>query len=246
MRLNKQTDMAASMPSHPQPLSSYSQFDDDAVIGVVGLPLLPRRFTAAGKRRLFTLPRARTALITHLPAAREEAMEQLQALIAHSASARQIDDARQEVTFLRHARGPKFQLAVLMDIGYGKIEPVIVPNQTSLERVREISAAIAVAINQQPRMAILRAIRKIHKPLFPDDVMAGHHRLATEFLANTAEANLADDRFAHLQRLIDQRAEDVALASGSSTAAISDAIAKATADIAERIRDGELESIDEL
>ena len=212
----------------------------------VGLPVLPNRFAPLGKRRLFSLAMARRELASHLPGALMQAVDRIKALIAEAAPQNYIDDARQELAFLRHSRGPLFQLGILTQTGAGKLQPLIMPNQTSLERVREIGAAIAIAVNQIPLRDIQRAIRSLHRPWFPDSVATTHRALADAFMAGSAADNIADPRFARLQRLVDEAGQAARATTGGNPKRIAAAITSARDAIAARIRDGEIDTITEL
>ncbi len=211
-----------------------------------GLPVLPARFPPLGKRRLFSLAMARRELAQHVPAAREEAVARIKGLIANGATQHEIDDARQLLSFLRHSRGPMFQLRILEETGAGKLQPLIRPDQSSLERVREIAAAIATAINQIPLREIERAIASLHRPWLPGDAADEHRALAERFMAGTAAENIANPRFAPLQRLVEEAGQAARITSGASPKRIAAAIAKAREQIAARICNGEIDSITEI
>lgn len=216
---------------------------DREILNSAGLPVLPARFAPLGKRRLFSLAMTRRELAQHLPAAREEAVAGIKALIANGGPQHEIDDARQLLAFLRHSRGPMFQLRILQETGAGKLQPLITPDQSSLERVREISAAIATAINQMPLRDIERAIASLHRPWLPDDATDEHRALAERFMAGTAAENIASPRLAPLQRLVEEAGQAARIASGASPKRIAAAIAKAREHIAARICNGEIDTI---
>ena len=209
----------------------------------IGLPQLPPRSTRDGKRRLMTPAIARRELDAHLAEARREALERLQSLDAQSDH---LADARQELAYLRHGRGPKFQLSVLVELDCGKIDPVINPAQSSLERVLEIGAAIGVAIRQYQAEAVEAAMRRLHIPVLPDDVAAEYHALAELFLSNSARENFEDQRFAKAQRLVDQANERAATVVGVTPKRLAQATEATRAIIADLIRRGELELISQI
>ena len=77
------------------------------------------------------------------------------------------------------------------------------PQQTPLERVREIGAALGVQINNQQPTQLQRAVRSLERPILPPGHSPGQERLAELFLKNTAEKNQADPRLAPAQAIVD-------------------------------------------
>jgi hypothetical protein len=211
-----------------------------AATGVSGIPLFPPRDAPAARRYLMSLAKARRELQHHLPDAREEALERLASLIGESAASSQIEAAQQELSLLRHAKGPMFQLAVLAETGFDPIEPCVKPGQSALERVREIAAAISIGINQQPRGIIEHAARAPHRPLYVPGASPYQDRLAAEFLANTAATNRADPRFAKAQAMVDDAATAAAADATRNPQAILAAANAARVEVARKIRLGEL------
>ena len=219
---------------------------DRETLNSAGLPMLPARFAPSGRRRLFSFAMARRELAQHLPPAREEAVARIKALMANGAREQEIDDARQILAFLRHSRGPMFQLAILQETSTGKLQPLITPDQSSLERVREISAAIATAINQIPLRTIKRTINMLHRPWLPENAAHQNRALAERFLANTPAENMADPCFAPLQRLVDEAAQAGHITSGGKAKHIDAATTKAREAVARRICNGEIGKITEI
>jgi hypothetical protein len=78
--------------------------------------------------------------------------------------------------------------------GVRQVDAVITPEQTSLERVREIGAALSVQINAQQQAHLQRAVRLLEKPIFPPGHAHGQEQLATQFLQNSAGKNHTDPR----------------------------------------------------
>lgn len=136
-------------------------------IGIAGLPSLPWRDPLVGRRFIMTIAKVRRELGQYLPDARDQAAEELQALISENAPAAQIDDARQLLNVMRHAKGPMFQALLLAQLGVRKIEVVIKTDQSALERALEIASGLAIAIQRQPRCVVEQAILALHKPLDP-------------------------------------------------------------------------------
>ena len=211
-----------------------------AATGVSGIPLFPTRDAPAARRYLMSLAKARRELQQHLPDARDEALERLASLIADSAATAQINTAQQELSLLRHAKGPMFQIAVLAQTGFDPIEPCVSPKQSALERVREIAAAISIGINQQPRGIVERADRAIHRPLYVPGASPHQDRLAAEFLRNTATTNRADPRFAAAQAMVDEAATTAAFDATRNPQVLLAAANAARIDVARKIRLGEL------
>jgi cell filamentation protein len=176
-----------------------------------GLPLLPSRDATIHRRYSITLSKAGSLLRTHLAAATAEA-----ATHAVSAAPNDIKAARQELGFLRNPKGPLFQLGVLQALGASKILAVIHDSQSPLETVREIATAVLIELNEYPQAAIAQASLTIGRPAYPLGGSPHQDRLAAEFLANSAQANLADPRFATAQRLVDKAVSAVSRSSGGN------------------------------
>ena len=148
----------------------------EIIIGGAGLPILPDRDAPAGQRYMMPLAKAREALIEHLDAARTEAIARVTALSEQGAPPREIDRAYHEMTFLRHARGPMFQAMLLSALNHGKIEVVLDPEQTALERVRQIATGLIIGINRYARSDIERASLTLQAPRPPERKLVPEER----------------------------------------------------------------------
>jgi cell filamentation protein len=205
-----------------------------------GLPLLPPRDATVHRRYVISSAKAGRLLREHIAAATTQAA----AAFAHLAKAKAPSDvisvARQELVFLRHPKGPLFQLAMLSDLGIGKILAVIHDAQSPLETVREIAAAVLIALSEHSPSAIAQAGIAAGRPAYPIGGSPHQGRMAEEFLANSHQDNLADPRFVTAQRLVDRAAADASRLSGGNINYINAATAKARANIAALIRDGDM------
>ena len=114
-----------------------------------------------------------------------------------------IANARTELAYVRHAKGPIYQSHLLTYLGVRQVDAVVTPQQTPLERVREIGAALGVQINNQQPAQIQRAVRSLERPILPPGHSPGQERLAELFLKNTPEKNQADPRLAPAQAIVD-------------------------------------------
>lgn len=175
----------------------------EARMGPVGIALLPKRAPPEGQRYRVTLAKVREELERYLPAARLQAADRLQNLVRDGASSEAIAHARTELAYIRHEKGPVYQSHLLTYLGVRQVDAVVTPQQTPLERVREIGAAIGIQINAQPPGQLNRAVRSLERPALPPGHSPGQERLAASFLKNTAEQNLADPRLAPAQSIVD-------------------------------------------
>lgn len=175
----------------------------EARIGPTGIAMLPNRAPPEGQRYRVTLAKAREELDRYLPAARQQAADRLRGLIREGASSAAIANARTELAYVRHAKGPVYQSHLLTYLGIRQVDAVISAKQTPLERVREIGAAFGVQINAQQQAQLQRAVRALEKPVLPPGHSPGQDRLAAQFLTNTAEMNHADPRLAPAQSIVD-------------------------------------------
>ena len=114
-----------------------------------------------------------------------------------------IANARTELAYVRHAQGPVYQSHLLTYLGVRQVDAVVTPQQTPLERVREIGAALGVQINNQQPAQLQRAVRSLERPILPPGASPGQERLAEQFLKNNAEKNHADPRLAPAQAIVD-------------------------------------------
>ena len=212
--------------------SAQPQID---VSSPMGFPILPLRDATIHRRYITTLSKADDLLREHIAAATTKASTH-----AVSAAPDAISAARQELDFLRHPKGPLFQLGVLQALGASKILAVIHDSQSPLEMVREIATAVLIELNEYPQTAIVQASLTHNRPAYPIGGSPHQDRLAAEFLANTPQDNLADLRFATAQRLVERAVAAASRANGGNAKQINAAIQKARTDVAARIRRGDV------
>src|SRR3546814_11856173 len=67
----------------------------------------------------------------------QQAAERLRELIGESAPSTAIANARTELAYVRHAKGPIYQSHLLTYLGVRQVDAVVTAQQTPLERVRE-------------------------------------------------------------------------------------------------------------
>jgi cell filamentation protein len=150
-----------------------------------------------------TLAKVREELERYLPAARQQAADRLRGLIKDGAPTATIANARTELAYVRHAKGPVYQSHLLTYFGVRQVDAVITKEQSPLERVREIGAALGVQINSQQPAQLQKAVRSLERPALPPGHSPGQERLAELFLKNTPEKNNADPRLAPAQAIVD-------------------------------------------
>ncbi|WP_010337668.1 Fic/DOC family protein [Sphingobium yanoikuyae] len=210
----------------------------EARIGAHGIALLPQRAPPTGQRYRVTLNKVRDELERYLPSARQQAGERLRALVADDAPSAQIANARTELAYVRHAKGPVYQSHLLTYLGVRQVDAVITAEQTPLERVREIGAALGVQINTQQSVQLQKAVRALERPILPPGYAPGQERLAAQFLKNSSESNLADTRLVAAQGIVDA-AMQTARERGESARMVT-SIGESTRQlVAERIRSGD-------
>ena len=175
----------------------------EARIGPAGIAMLPQRAPPEGQRYRITLGKVREELERYLPAARQQAADRLRGLIKDGAASASVANARTELAYLRHAKGPVYQSHLLTYLGVRQVDAVITKEQSPLERVREIGAALGVQINSQQSAQLQRAVRSLERPALPPGHSPGQERLAELFLKNTPEKNNADPRLAPAQAIVD-------------------------------------------
>lgn len=205
--------------------------------GPGGMAFLPPRDPPTGQRYRLSLGKVRGELDRYLPDARAEAVDRLKTLLANNAPAQRIDAARIELAYVRHAKGPVYQSHLLAHLGQREVDAVITAQQTPLERVREIGAALAVRISSQPPTQVQRAARALERPLLPAGQSPVHNRLSDTFLRNTLDQNRADPRFTGAQAIVDQ-AEAASRTRGDGQRRIEAATDKARTAVAANIRAG--------
>ena len=184
-----------------------------------------------------TLTKARDELERYLPAARQQAADRLRGLIKDGAPTATIANARTELAYVRHAKGPVYQSHLLTYLGIRQVDAVITQQQTPLERVREIGAALGVQINAQQPTQLQRAVRALERPVLPPGHAPGQQRLAELFLKNTPEKNNADPRLAPAQAIVDA-AMKAAHDRGDNARMVSTLGQSTRQLVAERIRSG--------
>jgi cell filamentation protein len=210
---------------------------DQPRTGPGGMAFLPPRDPPTGQRYRLSLTKVRDELDRNLPAARTEAAERLKTLVADNAPPNRIDAARIELAYVRHAKGPVYQSHLLTHLGLREVDAVITAQQTPLERVREIGAALAARINSQQLAQVQRAVRSLERPVLPPGQSPAHDRLAEAFLKNMPDQNRADPRFAGAQAIVD-KAHAASQARGDGVRMIEAATDMARTAVAANIRAG--------
>nr|WP_254108258.1 MULTISPECIES: Fic family protein [unclassified Sphingomonas]AJW29474.1 Cell filamentation protein Fic [Sphingomonas sp. JE1] len=205
--------------------------------GPGGIAFLPPRDPPTGQRYRLPLAKVRDELDRYLPAARGEAADRLQKLVQGGAPDGRIAAARTELAYVRHAKGPAYQTRLLAHLGQKEVDAVITAQQTPLERVREIGAALATRIHTQPPAQVLRAVRSLERPMLPPGQSPPQERLAEQFLRNTPEQNKADPRFLGAEALLD-RVHKASLAKGDAPRLVDGAVDAARTRIADNMRAG--------
>lgn len=209
----------------------------EARLGTAGIAMLPDRNPPEGQRYRVPLAKAREDLERYLPVARQQAADRLRTLVKDGAPSTAIANARTELAYVRHTKGPIYQSHLLNNLGIRQVDAVITKEQTPLERVREIGAALGVQIRQQQPTQLQRAVRALERPVLPPGHSPHQERLAALFLKNTPEKNHADPRLAPAQALVDA-AIATSRERGDSTRAIG-AMGESTRQrVAEQIKTG--------
>lgn len=209
----------------------------EARLGPAGIAMLPDRNPPEGQRYRVPLAKAREDLERYLPAARQQAADRLRTLVKDGASSTAIANARTELAYVRHTKGPIYQSHLLNNLGIRQVDAVITKEQTPLERVREIGAALGVQIRQQQPTQLQRAVRALERPVLPPGYSPHQERLAALFLKNSPEKNHADPRLAPAQALVDA-AIATSRERGDSTRAIGAAGESTRQRVAEQIKTG--------
>ena len=128
-----------------------------------GLAFLPSRDPPIGQRYRLSLNKVEQELERYLPSARVEAAGRIDKFVKDGAPESQITHARAELTYLDHSRGPAYQAQVLKQLGQRDVDAVITAQQTPLERVREIGAALGTRLKSQQPALVQRAIRALEQ-----------------------------------------------------------------------------------
>lgn len=208
-----------------------------------GIAAFPEREAPLGRRYLKNLAAAKRELGDIIDQARDEASARLTAMIAHAAPTADIDWATRELAFLEHQHGPLFQANLASIAGTEAIEAVFSKTQTPLERVREISAGLVIAINRMPRTLVEQASRNLRKPVYPPGGSPHQDRLAAKFLTNSARLNLADPRFAVAQRRVETLSAATVGLHGFDRVRTEQLMKAAQLAVAERIRCGDMAGV---
>jgi cell filamentation protein len=209
-------------------------------LGTGGMPLPPLRDPPIGKHYVTSLHKVRTLLSQHLQTAKSLAAARLNDLLQSAVPETERDFARQEQGFLHHPKGPLFQLDILEAIGVQKVRALLHPEQSPLEIVRELSAAIAVTFHDYPASQIAQLVRACDAPPYPAGVSPHNERLARRFLSNSASANRFDPRFAAFQRGLDEISLGESVAGGVNAKPLADRLTQARMIAAAQIRGGEI------
>lgn len=85
----------------------------EARIGPAGIAMLPVRAPPESQRYRVTLGKVREELDRYLPAARQQAADRLRGLLKDEAAPGAIANARTELAYVRHAKGPVYQSHLL-------------------------------------------------------------------------------------------------------------------------------------
>ena len=131
--------------------------------GPEGLAFLPPRDPPTGQRYRLSLNKVGQELARYLPSARAEAAGRIDKFAKEGAPESQITHARAELTYLEHKRGPAYQAQLLKQLGQREVDAVITAQQTPLERVREIGAALGTRLKSQQPALVQRAIRTLEQ-----------------------------------------------------------------------------------
>ena len=209
-------------------------------LGTGGMPLPPLRDPPIGKHYVTPLHKVRTLLSQQLQTAKSMATARLNDLLQSDAPQTELHYARQEQGFLRHPKGPLFQLDILEAIGVQKVRALLHPEQSPLEIVRELSSAIAVSFHGYATSQIAQLVRACDTPTYPAGVSPHNERLARRFLSNSASANRFDPRFAAFQRSLDEIGLGESVAGGVNAKSLADRVSQARLIAAAQIRNGEI------
>lgn len=115
----------------------------------------------AGPRSVLSPAKVQEELDKYLPTARLEAVAVLRSAAKAGAPASEIEAARSDLNYLNHAKGPAYQARLVEQLGSRDVQAVITRNQTPLERVRELGAAIGAEIKQRDPAQAAKAMAAI-------------------------------------------------------------------------------------
>jgi fido (protein-threonine AMPylation protein) len=215
--------------------------NDNNSVGICGTARLADRFLPRGRRQFMYLASAQEVLHTYLQQARAQAEQRVSDLSGNGAPLADVEAAGRECDYLNHSKGAEFQVKLLAEIGVRRIEVINRPDQSALERIREIAYGMMIAIDSQPSEIVEAAYRRLLQPRYLGNGSPHQARMADQFLKNSAVINRSDLRFATAQRLVDKASDAVAQMKGRDTAAMHEATKQMRLDIANRIRTGEME-----
>lgn len=208
--------------------------------GIAGLALPPLRDPPTGKHYLTAISKLNALLSENFGLAKREAHDHIARLEREADNEATLSFARHELGFMTHAKGPLFQLEILRKIGIPKIRALINPAHSALETVRELSAAIVIALHSQPQPLIEQLVLSHSAPPCPAGVSPHNERMARTFLYNSASANRADQRFAGLQHELDNLGLSESVVGGFNAKQLAERTSQARLDAASRIRAGEI------
>ena len=223
-----------------QGLLSSSIGPEFARTGIAGLAIPPMRDPPTGKHYLTVISKIGALLDENFGLAKREAFDHIARLERETDNEAALSFARHELGFMNHAKGPLFQLEILCKIGIPKIRVLINPAHSALETVRELSAAIVIALHSQPQPLIEQLVLSHSAPPFPAGVSPHSERMARTFLHNSASANRADRRFAGLQHGLDNLGLSESVVGGFNAKQLAERTSQARLDAASRIREGEI------
>lgn len=208
--------------------------------GIAGLAMPPMRDPPTGKHYLTAISKLSALLSENFGLAKHEAFDHIARLERETDNEAALSFARQELGFMTHAKGPLFQLEIIRKIGIPKIRALINPAQSALETVRELSAAITIALHSQPQPLIEQLVLSHSAPPCPVGVSPHDERMARTFLHNSASANRADPRFAGFQHDLDNLGLSESVVGGFNAKQLAERTSQARLDAASRIRAGEI------
>jgi hypothetical protein len=211
-----------------------------------GLPELPARSPPRAQRKLYAVERARKDIDLYGSAALAEARERLAQLVASGGRADQCVHAQQIVDFMRHSRGPRFQVGILMHCSYPRIEFIWSRDQSAYERVYELSMAVATGIYAQSAIAIRKAMAALETRVGTESDMAQWNALADLFLSNSPTQNHAHPQLKSVQILLDDLAQKRMRHTGGDPGATEQTLREAREDVARRIKAGDIDLISDI
>jgi predicted ABC-type ATPase len=120
----------------------------------------------AGPRSVLSPAKVQEELDKYLPTARLEAVAVLRSAAKAGATASEIEAARSDLNYLNHAKGPAYQARLVEQLDSRDVQAVITRNQTPLERVRELGAAIGAEIRQRDPGQVAKAMTAMEQTQF--------------------------------------------------------------------------------